>query len=85
MFVHQPGDEQGWNVYIVTERHPRIHLRFRADQPIGVCTTNTARRAVLVAQLKAARLTGEATDMSTLIKTRRKGIPSDLWIERWGQ
>lgn len=85
VFVHRPGDERGWNVYVVTERYPRIHSRFSTHQPIGICTTNATRRAALVAQLKAARLTGAATDMNTLIKTRRKGISSDLWVERWGQ
>lgn len=85
VFVHRPGDEQGWNVYMVTERYPRIHSRFQTDQPIGVCTTNATRRGALVAQLKVAKFTGAATDMNTLIKTRRKGIASDLWIERWSQ
>lgn len=85
VFIHRPGDEQGWHVYMITERYPRIHSRFTAHQPVGVCTTNATRRAALVAQLKAAKLTGAATDMSTLIKTRRKGIANDLWVERWGQ
>ena len=82
VFIHRPGDELGWNVYMVTERYPRIHSRLTVHQQVGVCTTNATRWAALVAQLKAAKFTGAATDMSTLIKTRRKGIASDLWVER---
>lgn len=85
VFIHRPGGEQGWNVYMVTERYPHIHSRLTVHQPVGVCTTNATRRAALVAQLKAAKFTGAAMEMNTLIKTRRKGIASDLCIERWGQ
>lgn len=83
VFIHRPGDTQGWNVYMVTERYPKVSTRFDTERPIGVCTTNATRRGALVAQLKGSKLTGAATDMNTLIKTRRKNVRGDIWVERW--
>lgn len=84
VFIHRAGDALGWNVYMVTERFPRVSGRFITDRPLGICTTNATRRGAFVAALKAAHCSGAATDLNTLIKTHRKNIANELWIERWG-
>ncbi|HEX3052404.1 MAG TPA: hypothetical protein VHP83_17215, partial [Aggregatilineaceae bacterium] len=84
VIVRLPGDVEGWNVYMVTEAYPRLSSRYDFSRPMGICTTNSSRRNALVAALRPVLVVGAATDLQTLIRTQRKGIKSELWMEKWG-